>query len=193
MTLILSALLLLGGSAGAAAGAGDAGTADKTTVDIVEYFLKTPTSEANPKLIDPFMAVNAETLPKKLRAKAEGKQIEIRALIRLHDAKKKGKFIPPPTGDCSEKDFVLPLSKVGIYKSIGYEEIDEKELDYVMSFTNCTEIDLGCRFTMKIFFDKKKPRRLMFHQNDPIMGVVAASHGVGGGSHLFGSGLSCLH
>ena len=36
-------------------------TSDQTTIDLVKYFLKVDLSEANPKLIDPFLARVAAT------------------------------------------------------------------------------------------------------------------------------------
>ena len=62
-----------------------------------------------------------------------------------------------------------------------------------MDTTKCTEVDLGCRFTLKIFFQKKKDRVLMFYSKDPMMAKVAQSHGGGGGTHFFGIGITCMH
>lgn len=191
MTLLLSMMLLLAGPSVGAETKDAAPAADKTTVELVQYFLKTPTSEANPKLIDPFLAVKTETLPKKLRGRAAAKQAEIGALLRLHDTKKGGSLVQPLEG-CSEKDFVKPLSMAGFF-SEGYEEVTEDELKYVMDKTKCSEIDLGCRFSMLIFFEKKKDRILKFTAADPIMAVVAESRGKGGGTHFFGMGITCMH
>ncbi len=54
----------------------------------MNYFLKVELSEANPKLIDPFLAVKIETLPMKIRNKASAKQTEVAALVRLSHVKK---------------------------------------------------------------------------------------------------------
>lgn len=166
--------------------------ADKTTVQLVEYFLKVPPSEANPKLVEPFLAVKTETLPKKLRKRAAAKQTEINAILRLHDTHKSG-YIIQPMPDCNEKDFVKPLSMAPYFPFPSYETVNEDELKYVMNKTKCTEIDLGCRFSMLIFFQKKKDRVVKFAAADPIMALVAESRQKGGSTNFFGSGFSCMH
>jgi hypothetical protein len=197
MTALLAALLLTLPSSRAAAAepekavAAAAAEANKTTIQLVEYFLKTPIPDANPKLIEPFLAVDTETLPKKLRLKARAKQVEISTILKLHDTKKAGSLIQPLEG-CSEKDFVFPLAQADFYLGFGNEEVNEDELSYVKNKTKCTEIDLGCRFSLKIFFTKGKPRRLEFYGPDPIMALVAESH-KGGSTNFFGSGLTCMH
>jgi hypothetical protein len=188
-----AAFLLFSGPARAADPKPDAASApaeaDKTTVDLVNYFLKVDLPDANPKLIDPFLAVKTETLPQKLRGKAAAKQLEITALLRLHAVKKKGIFVQPTEG-CSEKDFVKPLKMMGYM--MGYQVVDEDELKYVMDKTKCTEIDLGCRFSMLIFFEKKKDRVVKFLAQDPIMAIVAESHG-GGTTKFFHMNYTCMH
>jgi hypothetical protein len=165
--------------------------ADKDTLDLVNYFLKVELADANPKLVEPFLAVKTETLPKKLRNKAAAKQVEIGALLRIHDVKKKGAFVAPVEG-CSETSFVKPLRMAGSFSD--YETVTEDELKYVMDQTKCTEVDLGCRFSLLIFFEKKKERILKFNPADPIMAKVAEYRGGGGGgTHFFGMGYSCMH
>jgi hypothetical protein len=75
----------------------------------------------------------------------------------------------------------------------GYESVTEDELKYVVETTKCTEVDLGCRFSMMIFFEKGKDRLIKFNPADPIMAKVAESRGKGGTTHFFGAGYSCLH
>jgi len=191
MAWILASFLLLTAPAARAEKKDASPSADKTTVELVQYFLKVPTAEANPKLIDPFLAVKTETLPKKLRGRAAAKQAEIGALLRLHDTKKGGSLVQPLEG-CSEKDFVKPLSMAGFF-SEGYETVTEDELKYVMDKTKCSEIDLGCRFSMLIFYEKKKDRILKFTAADPIMAIVAESRGKGSGTRFFGMGITCMH
>lgn len=197
MTLLLSALLLLAGPAAAqakAAGApaADKAPSDKTKIELVQYFIEIPITEANPKLIDPFLAIDVETLPKKLRRKAKGKQIEISTLLKLHETKKAGSLIQPDAV-CTGEEMVKKLEEAGLYLGFGYEEVDEDELKYVMTKTKCTEIDLGCRFSLKIFYTKPKPRRLAFYSSDPIMALVAESRGKGGSTRFFGIGITCMH
>ncbi|MFI5362849.1 MAG: hypothetical protein ACHQ49_12825 [Elusimicrobiota bacterium] len=192
MGLLLAAFLMMGGPAMAADAKADAAaTADKGTIDLVNYFLKVDLADANTKLVDEFLAVKTDTLPKKLRGKAAAKQIEITALLRIHDVKKKGIFVQQPAQECNEKDFVKPLSMAGFF--YGYEVVNEDELKYVMDKTKCTEIDLGCRFSMLIFFEKKKDRVIKFNANDPIMALVAESHAGGGTTKFFGMGFTCMH
>ena len=167
--------------------------ADKDTVDLVNYFLKVELADANPKLIDPFLAVKTETLPKKLQNRAAAKQIEVSAILRIHDTKKKGIFVQPTAEICSETSFVKPLSMASFFPSPGYEEVTEDELKYVMDNTKCTEVDLGCRFSMLIFYEKKKDRIVKFNAADPIMAKVAEFRGKGGSTHFFGGGYSCMH
>lgn len=168
-----------------------AAEAGKTAVDLAKYFLKTPTSDVDTKLIDPFLKIDAETLPVKLRRKVVVKQYEIAALIRLHDTKKAGSLIQP-ADNCDEHNFVKPLSLASAFE--GMETVTEDELKYVMDKTKCTEIDLGCRFSMLIFFEKKKDRILKFSASDPIMAIVAEARGKSGsGTHFFGITMTCMH
>jgi hypothetical protein len=196
MVTLFAAFLLLAGPARAAdpkpdAAAAEPAPADKDTIDLVNYFLKVELADANPKLIDPFLAVKIETLPKKLRNKAAAKQVEVNALLRLHNVKKKGIFVQQPTEECSEKDFVKPLSMAGFFN--GYEEVSDDDLKCVMDQTKCTEIDLGCRFSMLIFFEKKKDRIVKFNAADPIMAIVAGCRGKAGTTHFFGMSYTCMH
>jgi hypothetical protein len=190
-TVFLAALLLPVGAFAASKDGGELAT-DTTTLQLVQYFLKTPTADASPKLIDPFLAVNTDALPKKIRGKAAAKQVEINALLRLHDTKKKGSFIQPAEG-CNAHDFVKPLSMLAYFPDPGYETVTEDELKYVMDKTKCTEDDLGCRFSMLIFFQEKKDRVVKFNASDPIMALVAEARGKGGSTHFFGAGLTCMH
>jgi hypothetical protein len=195
MFCALAAVSLAGASARAespkpGASASAPAEADKSTIDLVNYFLKVDLPDANPKLIDPFLAVKTEELPQKLRGKAAAKQLEITALLRLHNVKKKGIFVQPAEG-CLEKDFVKPMA-MSRYFSLGYEIVNEDELKYVMKTTQCTETDLGCRFSMLIFFEKKKDRVVKFLSADPIMAIVAESHG-GGSTKFFGMHYTCMH
>ncbi len=99
-----------------------------------------------------------------------------------------------PVDACDESSFVKPLSLASSFPDPGYETVTEDELKYVIDNTKCTEIDLGCRFSMLIFFEKKKERIVKFNAADPIMAKVAEARGKGGGtSHFFGGGYSCMH
>ncbi|HEX4046233.1 MAG TPA: hypothetical protein VH309_00270 [Elusimicrobiota bacterium] len=194
MTLLLAALLLAAGPARAAgpAPAAAAAPASKETIELVNYFLKVELADANPDLINPFLAVKTETLPKKLRNRAAAKQVEIAALLRIHDTKKKGIFVQP-TPDCNESSFIKPLDMAGYFPSPGYEEVNDDDLKCVMDQTKCSEIDLGCRFSMLIFYQKKKERIVKFNAADPIMAIVAGCRGKAGNTRFFGMGYTCMH
>jgi hypothetical protein len=197
MMILLATFLLLAGPVRAAETKADAAAAapapaDKSTIDLVNYFLKVQLADASPKLIDPFLAVKIETLPKKLQQKAMAKQIEITQVLRVHSVKKKGIFVQPVEG-CTEESFIKPLSMQSSFPSPDYEVVSEDELRCVMDQTKCSEIDLGCRFSLMIFFEKKKDRVLKFNASDPLMAKVAECRNGGGTSHLFGMGYSCMH
>jgi hypothetical protein len=197
MLFLLSALLLLSGPARAAASKPAAASetsveADTGTIALVNYFLKVELSEASPKLVEPFLRVKIDTLPKKLQRKAEVRQTEVAAIVRLHDTRKAG-FIVTPAENCGPSDFIKPLSLASAFPMPGYETVTEDELKYVMDTTKCTEIDLGCKFSMLIFFEKKKDRIVKFNATDPLMAKVAEFRGHGGTTHFFGGGMSCMH
>jgi hypothetical protein len=171
----------------------DSGTADATAVQLADYFVKTDVADANPKLVEPFLAIDAATLPKRVRAKAEAKQVEIRTLLKLHDTKKKGNWIQPDDS-CKITDIIKPLKDIPVYRMAGFTDLKEDEEQYVMHRTNCTELNLGCQFSLIIFHDKGKPRQLMLLVKDPLWGLVAETHGKSGGqTNFFGTGLSCMH
>ncbi len=164
MTTLLAALLLLAGPARAADPKADAASAavvpaDKETIDIVNYFLKVELADASPKLIDPVLSIKIETLPKKLQTKAAAKQTEIRTLLKLHDTEEERDLRPAAAEGCSEKELREAAVACRAFSPPGYEVVTEDDLKYVMDKTKCTEIDLGCRFTLKIFFEKKKDAR----------------------------------
>ena len=191
--LLLSLLLAAGPARAADAAPPDAGTADETTVKLVDYFLKTPIADANPKLVDPFLAVDSAALPKRQRAKAKAKQLELKTLLKLHETKKKGNWLQPAEG-CTVDTIVKPLKDMPIYALAGYVEINETEEQYVMEKTHCTEQDMGCQFSLIIFHDKGKPRRLELHERDPLNAFVTESHSkTAGQTKFFGVGLTCAH
>lgn len=171
---------------------------EKTQIKIAEYMLKTPMNEASPALVEPFLALDSETLPKRLREKARAKQLEIKTLLKLHDTKKKGSVLQPVEG-CTVSSFLKPTKDIPLYRMMGFEEIFEDEEKEVMERTLCREVDLGCHFSLMIFYDagSKKPRRLFLHGNDPMMTLVAVARNKGkatiGGNGYFGiGGVSCM-
>lgn len=190
--LALAALLFA--AAGLARAADDKPIDDETKLKVVEYMLKTPLADAKPAVIDPFLKIDPDTLPKKLRDKTRAKQIEVAALLKLHDTKKKGSIVTPAEG-CSVSDYVKPSKDLPVLKMAGYEEIFEDDEKGLETNTMCTETDLGCRFTMIIIHDKgsKAPRRLFMMSTDPLMAKIAAARAKTGGGNYFGAGITCMH
>ncbi len=176
-----------------------AGPDEKTKIKIVEYMFKTPLDQASPAVVGPFLELDAETLPKGLRAKARAKQLDVRTLFKLHDTKKKGSVIPVLEG-CTASSFVKPMKEIPAYQMAGYQEITEDEEKGVMERTLCKEVDLGCHFSLIVFTDPdpKIPRRLFMHGNDPMMTMVAATRAkskasIGGNGYFGIGGVSCMH
>ncbi len=161
---------------------------------LVDTVLKVPTNEVDPRLVEPFLAVDPATQPKSKRDKVAAKQIELKTLLKLHDTKKKGGILPPAVG-CDQSKAVVPHSMLGAYKFAGYEEIFEEEQREIEKRTFCTETEQICQFSLVILHDRgsNKPRRLMLHANDPLMGIVASIRGKGGGqTKFFGlGGVTC--
>ncbi|MBI3289520.1 MAG: hypothetical protein HYZ74_08390, partial [Elusimicrobia bacterium] len=152
----------------------------------------------SPSVIEPFLTIDPETLPKRMRAKIRAKQLEIRTLLKLHDTKKKGSILQPSEG-CTQASFVKPTSELPGYAFAGYEEITESEERQLLERTLCNEVDLGCHFSLVIFYDagSKVPRKLYMSTMDPLMALVAAARGGSkagvGGNGYFGTGISCMH
>ena len=176
-----------------------AGPDEKTKIKIVEYMFKTPLDQASPAVVGPFLELDAETLPKGLRAKARAKQLDVRTLFKLHDTKKKGSVLPVVEG-CTATSFVKPMKEIPAYQMAGYQEITEDEEKGVMERTLCQEVDLGCHFSLTVFTDTnpKIPRRLFLHGNDPMMTMVAATRAkskasIGGNGYFGIGGVSCMH
>lgn len=202
-TLLLALGLLAAPPAGAAVetstgtvkAAGPMTPADRTTVELVEYFLKAPTDKANPRLVSPFLDVDPRTLPKGLRDKARAKQLQIRALLKLHDTRKKGLTGLRPVESCKESDYTYPLGEYAMHTIFPVEKITEDELEYLVGRTKCDEHQLGCQFSLRIFVDplKKKPRKLILQPSDPLAALLASYRGRGSaGTNFFGaSGPSC--
>jgi hypothetical protein len=206
MTAPLLLALLLG--AGPARAADDKASApaavDTDTAKLADYFLKTPTSQADPKLVEPFLAVDPSRLPERQRGRVSAKQSEINALLKVHDRKKKGNWVTPAS--CPIATYVKPLEQFPDYrpaKSCRKEdyngsawcEISEDEEAYIQHKTGCTLEDQGCEFTLIAFVDlvhKKKPRRLVLNTVDQLT-AIAVESGHGGQTNFFGAGVTCYH
>jgi hypothetical protein len=157
--------------------------------------LKTPLNEAKTAVIEPFLAIDTETLPKKLRVKARAKQVEVKTLLKLHDTKKKGNVLQSLPG-CSAGQFVKHPRELPFFQQVGYAEVNEDDVEAVKTRTLCTDDDLTCQFSMLIFYDPdakpKKPRRLFLLPNDPLMIMIEAAKKKVQGGNYFGTGFSCM-
>lgn len=158
------------------------GPDEDTKIKMVEYMLKTPMNEADPTLVSGFMKIDPETLPKKLRDKARGKQMEIDAVVKIHKGKKKGPFRFPAA--CQIKRYEGPEGIRIMNYIIGNEEIASEEEEYIELKANCTEEQLLCEFSLNIVLMKRpgKPplKRYFLMGQDPLMALVAEKRGGGG-------------
>lgn len=175
-------ILCLAGPATAGPPADAPGPDEATRVKIAEYMLKTPLDEANPTLVSGFMKLDPETLPKKMRDKVRGKQMEIDAVVKIHKGKKKGPFRFPSA--CVIKRYEGPegLRVMGMIQ--GNVEIEGEEEEYIEKKTNCTEDQLLCEFSLNIVIMKRKDKpplkRYFLMEADPLMALVGEKRGGGG-------------
>lgn len=154
---------------------------EASKIKLVEYILKTPTSDADPNLVAPFMDLDADALPKKLRAKAKAKQLEIKSLVKISKGKKKGPFRYPEA--CQAKRYgpegIQVMSMI-----LGNQEVEPEEVEYVMAKTSCTEEQLICEFTLNVVViprkDKSPQIKFYLMESDPLMALVAEKRGGGG-------------
>ncbi|MDE2489803.1 MAG: hypothetical protein KGM24_03085 [Elusimicrobia bacterium] len=193
---LLALTVFLAGAAPALAAKERASAADKRSVELAEYFLKVPTAQADPRFVEPFLKLDPDSLPRRLRARTRAKQIDIRALIRIHETRKKGLFLMPAS--CDLATFVHPFSEEKSFAMAGYGPLAEDEEQYLMNRTKCTELDMGCEFTLEIFFDKndkKKKRHLRMHWKDPLRALLIQYHAGAktNQTNFFGASLTCEH
>lgn len=174
----MRALALLVGLAVFAAAEPD----EQTRIQIVEYMLKTPLNQADPKLVSGFMSLDYATLPKKLRVKARAKQLEVDGVVRIHKGKKKGPMRYPSPG-CVPKRYG-PEDLQALQMIQGSVEIAWDEEEYAEKKTNCTEDQLSCEFSLMVIVypPGKVPRKRFFLiETDPLMALVAEKRGGGKG------------
>jgi hypothetical protein len=158
----------------AAAADPQTGPDEATRIKIAEYMIKTPLNEADPSLVSGFMKLDTETLPKKLREKARGKQMAIDAMVKLNEGKKKGPFRDPvPT--CNPKYY--GPEGVRIMAMMGSEEIEADEEEFIEKKSNCPEAQLMCEFTLNVVVIPRKAKPPIKHYylmpTDPLMGFLA--------------------
>lgn len=193
--LILSALLAV---PGAVLAADDKPAATPDQIKMVEFFVKAPASDLPAGHIDEFLAIEPDSLPKKLQQPFKAKRLELYTLKQLSAGKKKGVF-RMPQADCD-----IPRdAKSNDLKALGmagYAEITDDEENCVVKISHCTERDMMCEFTLQIVIEtvgkkKQRVRHLLLHQNDPLQAIVAECRaGVGGQTNFFGAlKPSCSH
>ncbi|UPT73964.1 MAG: hypothetical protein M0D55_19370 [Elusimicrobiota bacterium] len=174
MRSLLLALLLLPLSARA--------EDEATRLKLVQYMLKTPTADADPKLVAPFMEIDTETLPKNLREKAKSKQVEIQLLMKVAKGKKKGPFRFVEPGCAAKRYGPEGIRIMGMI--IGNQEVEAEEVDYIKLKTNCTEDELLCEFSLNIVITPRKDKppliKYFLMETDPLMALVAEKRGGGG-------------
>lgn len=186
---LLALLLLLAAPAFAA---DSSGPDEETKVKMVKYMLKTPLDEADPALVSGFMKIDSETLPKALRDKARGKQMEIDAIVKIHNGKKKGPFRFPDS-KCVPKRYEGQRGLDVMKMIMGNTEVEPDEVDYIRLKTNCSEDQLICEFSLNVVVINRpgKPplQRYFLMESDPIMSLVAEKRGGGGsaGNNYFGA------
>lgn len=167
--------------------------ADREALKLVNYFLETPTGNLPAEAIETFLAVDPESLPKKLQNRYKSKRLELLALKHTTDRQnRKGNFrIPeencaPPPGS---KETECAVLRAGGF----WEKISEEEEAYLLKQTSCTELDLMCEFSLQVGWEKDKKGRTLpcyfLHPNDPLMGYIATYRsGKGASTKFFGIG-----
>jgi len=197
MTGTLALVLLVFPAVGAPAPAGVA--ADTETVKFVQYFVSIPTSELKAEWIEHFLAVDPETLPKKLRRPYKAKRLELYTLKQLSDSRKKGLLVKT-ADDCSiPKE--AKSQDIALLQWVGYQEIFEDEEQYLIDKTQCSQKQQMCEFTLQIIIEKKPgskfvKKRYFMHGKDPLMALVSERRAIGEhrNTNFFGIGAfpSCL-
>ncbi len=189
VNLILSAFLGL--SLGWAADA--PAVVDKDTLAMVQAFLKVPTQNLPAEHVEQFLAVDPDSLPKKLRTPFRAKRLELYTFKQMADGKRKGDVRMP------EKECGIPAdaksNSAKILMLAGYAEISEAEEKFVTDETHCSERALMCEFSLQIVVEKvgrkgAAYRRLFLHTKDPLFGLVGQYRDVGRvrQTHFFGEG-----
>lgn len=144
---------------------------------LVNYFLETPTGNLAPEAVESFLAVDPDSLPKKLRNRYQSKRIELLALKHTTERNaRKGNFrihdencAPPPGSKGTDP---------AVFRAGGFwEEIREEEESFLLRETSCSEEDLMCEFSLQIALEKDRKgrvvRRYFLHPNDPLMAYIA--------------------
>lgn len=169
-------LLLLASSAVAAPKAAvDNGTADADTIKLADIAIKSSTAELDPVLAGAFLKVDTATLPARQRAAARGKQMELRALIKVAEGKKKGGIRQIQPDECTPPKLTKDDLKWLLNPMLGFVEAQEWAIGDAGTQTECTEQDMQCQFSLHIVDlpkGSKPPRRFFFQERDPMLVIV---------------------
>lgn len=130
---------------------------DDGTAKMVEYFVKTPIADLPAEHIDEFLAVDAQTLPKKLREPFKARKLELMTLKQLSRVKKKGILIA--ADDQCEIPHEEKTGEIALLQRVGYQEATEDEKEWVEKKTKCNERNMLCDFTLQIVDQNAGPKR----------------------------------
>lgn len=170
-------------------------------VKFVEVFIKTSISDLTAAKIEHFMAIDARTLPKKLRLSYQARRVELHTLKQLAEGRKKG-TVRTPEKDCAVPAEAKSDEPVALVQA-GFMELQEDEEQYLLDKTQCTERDLLCESSLQIIVErdrktqKVRRRRYFLYPSDPLSAFIAgyrAGGNVGGNTNFFGrSNVLCSH
>ena len=190
-------------------------TADAGTLKLVNFFIKAETADLPPSRVGDFIAVDPESLPKKLRAPFLAKKEELLALKRIADGNKKapvrrlGQDDPVP---CAKPD--SDPKAAWILQKAGFGEIYDNEVMRLMQDTKCSACELETEFTLKRVMKDAVPAagdgkplagkakakgppeiRYFLHERDPLFALIGAYRGGKNafGTNFFGLGTPHCH
>ncbi|MDE2313553.1 MAG: hypothetical protein KGL04_05215 [Elusimicrobia bacterium] len=122
---------------------------------MVEKFLQTPVPQLPPEEIEPFITINPDTLPKRLRAPYLAKRIELETLRRAYEAKTVGQHGKPRSGAACG-DVIPGGAALARQMSKNLFKISPLEEAWLMRGTRCTQRELMCDFTLTVVYRKKR-------------------------------------
>lgn len=151
--------------------------ADKDTIQLVEFFIKSPTSDLPPSAVPAFMRVDPKTLPEKLRTPYEAKKEELLALQKIAEGKRKPLIRRYEMAEpkCDKPAAGTP-ELLRAWTMAGFMEATEEEVMIASSETKCSRCELETEFTLQrmSWDDPKKGKnkktgiRYFFYNMDPV-------------------------
>lgn len=153
---------------------------DPETVRLVEMILKVPVAELPAESVPYFLSVDTAALPSRLLVAYQVKRIDLLALKRLAEAKARSSQRPASQADalaCGQPERMAEKG-LRLLKRMGFIEIPEDEVDWVMKETECTLCELRTGFSLvmaevpvKGGRDKFRPRFLL-KEEDPLEALL---------------------